>query len=86
MNDEQAVYDLSPAGRVLVLLAVISATTIYSSSILISSALLPKLQGALGATQDEVSWTMTFNIVATAVVTPMTGWISERFGRRNTMM
>ena len=86
MKDEQAVYDLSPAGRVLVLLAVISATTIYSSSILISSALLPKLQGALGATQDEVSWTMTFNIVATAVVTPMTGWISERFGRRNTMM
>ena len=41
MNDEPAVYDLSPAGRVLVLLAVISATTIYSSSILISSALLP---------------------------------------------
>ena len=86
MNDEQAVYDLSPAGRVMVLLAVISATTIYSSSILISSALLPKLQGAMGATQDEVSWTMTFNIVATAVVTPMTGWISERFGRRNVMV
>lgn len=86
MSDDDAVYDLSPAGRVMVLFAVISATTIYSSSILISSALLPKLQGAMGATQDEVSWTMTFNIVATAVVTPMTGWISERFGRRNTMV
>jgi DHA2 family multidrug resistance protein len=86
MSDDEAVYDLSPGGRVLLLLAVMSATTIYSSSILISSALLPKLQGALGATQDEVSWTMTFNIVATAVVTPMTGWISERFGRRNTMV
>ena len=86
MSDDEAVYDLSPAGRIMVLLAVISATTIYSSSILISSALLPKLQGALGATQDEVSWTMTFNIVATAVVTPMTGWISERFGRRNVMV
>jgi DHA2 family multidrug resistance protein len=86
MNDEPAVYDLSPLGRLLVLFAVIGATTIYSSSILISSALLPKLQGAMGATQDEVSWTMTFNIIATAVVTPMTGWLSERFGRRNTMV
>ncbi len=86
MTDDDAVYDLSPSGRVFVLLAVMTATTIYSSSILISSALLPKLQGALGATQDEVSWTMTFNIVATAVVTPMTGWLSERFGRRNTMV
>lgn len=86
MSNDDAVYDLSPGGRILVLLAVMTATTIYSSSILISSALLPKLQGALGATQDEVSWTMTFNIVATAVVTPMTGWLSERFGRRNTMV
>ncbi|MGI9520612.1 MAG: DHA2 family efflux MFS transporter permease subunit [Hyphomicrobiaceae bacterium] len=86
MTDDTAVYDLSPAGRLLVLFAVIGATTIYSSSVLISSALLPKLQGAMGATQDEVSWTMTFNIVATAVVTPMTGWLSERFGRRNTMV
>ena len=86
MTDDDAVYDLSPSGRVFVLVAVMCATTIYSSSILISSALLPKLQGALGATQDEVSWTMTFNIVATAVVTPMTGWLSERFGRRNIMV
>ena len=45
---------------------------------LISSALLPQLQGALSATQDEVSWVMTFNIVATAVATPATGWLADR--------
>jgi DHA2 family multidrug resistance protein len=86
MSSDDAVYDLSPTQRALVLIVVITATTIYSASILVSSALLPKLQGALGATQDEVSWTMTFNIVATAVVTPMTGWLAERFGRRSTMV
>ena len=85
MNDD-AVYDLTPGRRALVLLFVMLGTTIYAASILISSALLPKIQGALSATQDEVSWTMTFNIVATAVVTPMTGWLSERFGRRATMV
>ena len=72
--------------RMLILLMVMLGTTIYTSSILIASALLPKMQGALAATQDEVSWTMTFNIVATAVATPMTGWLSDRFGRRNTMV
>lgn len=86
MTNDDAVYDLSPLQRAMVLIVVMSATTTYASSILISSALLPKLQGALAATQDEVSWTMTFNIVATAVVTPMTGWLSERFGRRATMV
>lgn len=84
--DEEAVYKLTFFERVLVLVFVTLAATIYASSILIASALLPKLQGALSATQDEVSWTMTFNIVATAVVTPMTGWLADRLGRRNTMV
>ncbi len=86
MSSDDAVYDLTPTQRMLVLVVIITATTIYSSSILIVSALLPKLQGAMAATQDEVSWTMTFNILATAVVTPMTGWLAERFGRRATMV
>ena len=37
------------------------------------------MQGALSATQDEIAWAMTFNILATAVVTPMTGWLASRF-------
>lgn len=72
--------------RLAVLLFVMLGTTIYTASILISSTLLPKMQGALAATADEISWTMTFNIVATAVATPMTGWLADRFGRRNTMI
>lgn len=85
MSDD-AVYKVTPFQRALILVFVALSTILYASSILIVSALLPQMQGSLGATQDEVSWAMTFNIVATAVVTPMTGWISERFGRRNTMV
>ena len=29
---------------------------------------------------------MTFNILATAVATPMTGWLVASFGRRNVMV
>jgi len=85
MSDD-AVYKLTTFQRALILVFVALSTILYASSILIVSALLPQMQGALGATQDEASWAMTFNIVATAVVTPMTGWIAERFGRRNTMV
>jgi DHA2 family multidrug resistance protein len=67
---EDAVYRLTLAQRILILLTVMLSNTIYSGSVLISSALLPQLQGALSATQDEISWVMTFNIVATAVATP----------------
>ncbi|MEO1793959.1 MAG: hypothetical protein AAFU50_05050 [Pseudomonadota bacterium] len=57
------------AMRVAIMIFVMLGTTIYTASILISSTLLPKMQGALAATADEISWTMTFNIVATAVAT-----------------
>ena len=80
--NEDAVYRLTLAQRILILVTVMLSNTIYSGSVLISSALLPQLQGALSATQDEISWVMTFNIVATAVATPATGWLADRFGQR----
>ena len=85
MDDDAPAHRLSPLQRVVLLIVLVSSTTIYSASVLISSALLPQLQGALSATQDEISWVMTFNIVATAVATPAAGWLADRFGRRATM-
>ena len=40
----------------------------------------------MSATQDEIAWAMTFNILATAVVTPMTGWLVSRFGTKRVMV
>jgi DHA2 family multidrug resistance protein len=85
MSDD-AVYKLTLPERALIILTIVLSTTIYAGSVLISSALLPQLQGALSATQDEVSWVMTFNIVATAVATPATGWLADRLGARATMI
>ena len=85
MQDDP-VYKLTLAQRAMVVLTIVLSTTIYAGSVLISSALLPQLQGVLSATQDEVSWVMTFNIVATAVATPMTGWLADRFGQRQIMI
>ena len=65
------------------MLSIILGSTLYSTTLLIASTLLPQMQGAMAATQDEIAWAMTFNILATAVVTPMTGWLVARFGRRD---
>ncbi len=78
--------ELRPGRRLLLLLTIIATNTLYSSSILVASALLPQLQGALLATQDEVSWTMTFNIVASAIATPASGWMAGRFGSRRSLL
>jgi MFS transporter, DHA2 family, multidrug resistance protein len=86
VSDEDPSAGLSVTQRVLILIAVVLASTLYSTTLLIASTLLPQMQGALAATPDEIAWTMTFNILATAVVTPMTGWLVGSFGRRNVMV
>lgn len=84
--DNASAKDLTPLRRALILVSVVLATTLYSTTILIVSTVLPQMQGSLSATADEVSWVVTFNILATAIVTPMTGWLSGRFGVRNVMI
>jgi len=61
-------------------------TDAVSTALLTTSTVLPQMQGAMSATQDEIAWAMTFNILATAVVTPMTGWLVARFGRRGVVV
>ncbi|MEC9369393.1 MAG: MFS transporter, partial [Pseudomonadota bacterium] len=78
--------ELPQARRIAVLVTVILSATLYSTTVLVVATILPQLQGAMSATPDEISWTMTFNILATAVVTPMTGWLVARLGRRRVMV
>src|SRR4030081_2141879 len=76
----------TPMRRIMIMISVVLGSTLYSTTLLIASTLLPQMQGAMAATRDEIAWAMPFNILATAVVTPMTGWLVARFGRRNVMV
>jgi len=86
MSDDEPVDPVSAPRRIMIMLSIIIGSTLYSTTLLIASTLLPQMQGAMAATQDEIAWAMTFNILATAVVTPMTGWLVARFGRRGVMV
>ncbi|MFM9940443.1 MAG: adenylate/guanylate cyclase domain-containing protein [Hyphomicrobiaceae bacterium] len=69
----------------LILLMVQLSNMLFGMTITLANLVLPQVRGTLSATQDEVSWVITLNLVATAIATPMTGWLSNRFGWRNTM-
>src|ERR1700754_120772 len=86
MDAEDAAGTMSAAQRYLTLATVVLGSSLYGTALLTTSTLLPQMQGALSATQDEIAWAMTFNILATAVVTPMTGWLVSRFGTRRVVV
>src|SRR5262245_53901611 len=52
----------------------------------IANVALPHMRASLGASQDEINWVLTSYIVAAAIATPLTGWFSDRLGRRNLLL
>ena len=72
--------------RGLILLAVSLCTMLYAITLTIVNVVLPQMQGALSATPDQISWVVTLNVIATAVATPMTGWMVARWGHRNVLL
>ena len=74
------------ARRLLILFSCVLTVALYFTSILVASTVLPQMQGSFSATPDEISWSVTFNILATAITMPMTGWLVARFGRSTVMI
>src|SRR5580765_7434266 len=69
----------------LILLTVQLSSLLFGMTITLANVVLPQIRGALSATQDEIAWVITLNLVATAVATPMTGWLASRLGWRGVM-
>lgn len=74
------------ASRYFVLGTVTLATMLFAMAVTNSYVVLPQMQGSLSATQDQIAWSVTFNLVAMAVMTPTSGWLANRFGRRAVML
>ncbi|HMG51337.1 MAG TPA: MFS transporter [Inquilinus sp.] len=62
---------------------VMLATIMQALDTTIANIALPYMQGNLGANQDQINWVLTSYIVAAAIVTPVTGALVSRIGRKN---
>src|SRR5271154_5309682 len=52
----------------------------------IANVALPHMAGSLGASPDESTWVITSYLVSTAIVLPMSGWLSNVIGRKRFYM
>ena len=78
--------ELTGFQKALILVTVSTCTMLYALTATVINVALPQLQGALSATPDQIAWVVTLNVVATAVVTPMTGWLVAALGQRWVML
>jgi len=77
-----AVTEGAPIHRGAITICVMLATIMQALDTTIANVALPYMQGSLSATQDQINWVLTSYIVAAAIMTPPTGWLARRFGRK----
>jgi DHA2 family multidrug resistance protein len=75
-----------PLRRALITVSIMLATIMQVVDMTIVNVALPHMQGAMSATQDQISWVLTSYIVAAAIATPLTGVLAARFGRKRLMI
>ena len=86
MSKESLPGIFSISGKLwLILLMVQLSNMLFGMTITIANVVLPQIRGTMSASQDEVSWAITLNLVAAAVATPLTGWLADRLGWRKLM-
>src|SRR5476649_1584061 len=71
-----------PLNRPMITLSIMLATIMQTLDSTIANVALPHMQGSLSASQDQAIWVLTSYILATAIMTPLSGWLSLRFGRK----
>ncbi len=69
-------------GRGIIAFTVMLGTLMEVVDTSVANVSLPHMQGTFSAGVDEITWVITSYLVANAVILPITGWLSRRFGRK----
>lgn len=70
----------------IIAIAVMLSTFMEVLDTTVVNVSLPHIAGSLSATVDEATWTLTSYLVANAIILPLTGWLSNFFGRKRMLM
>jgi DHA2 family multidrug resistance protein len=73
---------ITPGLRALIVVTVMAATIMEFLDTSIVNVAMPDMMGNLGATLDDIGWVSTGYIITNVIVLPLTGWLSDYFGRK----
>lgn len=75
-----------PVNRAMITLSVMLATIMTALDMTIANVALPHMAGSVNASADQITWVLTSYIVASAIMTPMSGWLAARLGRKQVFL
>jgi MFS transporter, DHA2 family, multidrug resistance protein len=75
-------FEAARPQRRIITICMVAASLLQTLDATIANVALPHMQGALSATNDQISWVLTSYLISAAIMTPSIGWLAGRFGRR----
>jgi len=69
-----------------VTVSVMLASILQALDTTIANVALPHIRGSLSATAEQMGWVLTSYIVCAAIMTPLAGWLSSRYGRKKVLV
>ena len=75
-----------PLTRKLVTLFALTGAFMTQLDATIANVALPHMQASTSASREQISWVLTSYIIMAAICTPLSGWLAQRFGRKQVMV
>ena len=72
--------------RVPITISVMLASVLQALDTTIANVALPHIRGSLSATTEQMGWVLTSYIVASAIATPLAGWLAGAYGRKKVLV
>jgi DHA2 family multidrug resistance protein len=70
------------ANRGPITVSIMLATIMNSLDTTIANVALPHIQGSVSASSEQITWVLTSYIISAAIMTPLSGWMADRIGRK----
>ena len=86
LAERAAAMQAKPLNRPMITLSIMTATVMIALDTTIANVALPHMQGSVSASADQITWVLTSYIVAAAIFTPLTGWLTGRYGVKTVFM
>ena len=70
----------------MIMVSIMLATVMTALDSTIANVALPHMAGSVNASADQITWVLTSYIIAAAIMTPMSGWLAGRLGRKQVFL
>ncbi len=86
LSDATAFHDELYAHRWLVIITIMLVAVLEVLDSTIVNVALPAMEASLSTNQDQITWVLTSYVVSSAIMLPLTGFLTRRIGQKQLLL